>query len=235
MSADHAHAHHSDAESRLASAKQAVETRRDSFRADDTLETRAQLIEALAALAGQQHAHGNDAATADALAEADALVLSPSPAAEPWQARMMMLCLVKGGVAQSHDRHQEAVGLFEQALGHIPYAPGEGGRDVNAARLQLLIRMAQSRLALGQAAEVAAEAEQCEIAMAALAGKIPDRAVDIMRAAVLANHGEALARLGEAAAAEEKLAACLGLIDRIGGRDLEPLRQRVLKIRALSS
>jgi tetratricopeptide (TPR) repeat protein len=232
MSAEHTHAAQSDAQAPLATAERMAEARREAFRGNDDVATRAQLIGALAALAGQQHAAGNDAASAEALAEADALVLSPSPSDEPWQARMMMLCLVKAGIAQSKGSHAEAVDLFEQALGHIPYAPGEGGRDVNAARLQLLVRMAHSRLALAQAAETVAEAEQCDTVMTALAGQIPDRALDTIRAAVLANHGEALTLLGEADPAEEKFTACLNLIERIGGENLEPLRQRVVQARA---
>jgi tetratricopeptide (TPR) repeat protein len=235
MSAEHTHAAQPDAQARLATAERVAEARREAFRGNDDLQTRAQLVEALTVLAGQQHAAGNDAATAETLAEAEALVLSPSPSEELWQARMMMLCLVKAGIAQSKERHTEAVDLFEQALGHIPYAPGEGGRDVNAARLQLLVRMAHSRLALARAAEIVTEAGQCDTVMTALAGQIPDRTLDMIRAAVLANHAEALALLGEAAPAEEKFTACLGLIERIGGEKLEPLRQRVVQARARAS
>jgi tetratricopeptide (TPR) repeat protein len=223
------HAHGSDAQAGLspAAAERAVRLCREAHQSEKTLESRARLIEALAALAGQQHLLGDDAATAEALAEADALVPSPPPAEESWQARMMKLCLVKAGIAQSRNHHAEAVDLFEAALRHIPFEPGKGGRDVNAARLQLLVRMARSRRALGQAAEIAAETDQCDIVVLALEGKLPARALDTIRAAVLDNHGAALALLGDFAAAEKKFAASLDLLDRLGGAELADLRQHV--------
>ncbi len=64
--------------------------------------------------------------------------------------------------------------------------------------------------------------------MAALAGKIPARAIDTIRAAVLGNSGVAEAMLGNAQAAEGKLAESIGVIDRLASPELAELRRQVL-------
>jgi hypothetical protein len=217
-----------DAGAALAKAEHAVETRRAEWRSDGTPTNAGRLIEALMELAGQHHARGDETAAAAALGEAEALIPSPPPRDGAWPVRIFTFYRAKAGFAQSRGQHAEAVELFQTALGHIPFAPGEGGRDVNAARLHLFVRMARSRLALRQAAEVADEIEQCEIAMNALEGAIPARALDTIRAAVIDNHAAALMLLGNVEAAEAQFAAGMELIDRLGVAQLSDMRQRML-------
>lgn len=217
-----------DAGAALAKAERAVESRRHDWRSDGTSAAAGRLIEALMELAGQHHAQGDHTPAAAALAEAEALIPSPPPSDGAWPVRVFTLYRAKAGFAQSRSRHAEAIEHFQTALGHIPFASGEGGRDVNAARLHLYVRMARSRLALGQAAEVAKEVDQCEIAIKALEGEIPARALDTVRAAVLDNHAAALMLLGQVEAAEARFAAGVELVDRLGGAQLGDLRQRML-------
>jgi tetratricopeptide (TPR) repeat protein len=218
----------SDAGAALAETERTVEARGAEWRSDGTPAASGRLIEALMELAGQHHARGDETSAAAALAEAEALIPSPPPSDGAWPVRIFTLRRAKAGFAQSRGRHAEAIEHFQTALSDIPFAPGEGGRDVNAARLHLFVRMARSRLALQQAAEVTEEVDQCEIAMQALDGEIPARALDTIRAAVLDNHAAALALLGEVEAAEAKFAAGVELIDRLGGPELSDLRQRML-------
>jgi tetratricopeptide (TPR) repeat protein len=215
--------------SSLKAADERVTALRRALEAQSTPRLRAELIDALVELAGRRLAAGDESAAADALDEAEANSLSPPPDEASWQARAVMLHRARGGLAQRQGRHPEAVAAFEAALQAIPYPPGAGGRDANAARLQLLVRLGRSRLALGQAAETEAEARQCDVVMRALDGKIPARALDTVRAAVLDNHGAALAMLGETDAAKRKLAAGLELVDRLQVPELEDMRRAMLQ------
>ena len=205
-----------------------VAARRAALRAENTRDARGALIEALLALAEAELSRGSAAATVAALAEAGSLFPTRLPDEDVWRGRFVMLNRTKAALAQQQDRQADAVEAFEAALSAIP-AEAEGiGRDAAAARLQLLVRLARSRLALLQAREVASEMRQCEALMAALAGKIPARAIDTIRAAVLGNSGVAEALLGNAQAAEAKLAESIAVIDRLASPELAELRRQVL-------
>lgn len=226
MSAEHAH--QTGADSTLA-VERAVQSGRAAFKKEPTAEAAAPLVDALMRLAEMRDALGDAAAGGKLLAEAEAIVPRPLPSEEAWHGRVVMLNRFKAGVAQRQDRHADAIDAFETALRTIPFEPGEGGRGVNSVRIQLLVRLARSRLALGRGAEAAADIPQCEIVLRALEGEIPARALAAIRAAVLENHANSLALLGNFAAAEEKFAASLDLIDRTGEPELNELRERVLK------
>jgi tetratricopeptide (TPR) repeat protein len=210
------------------SAAATVATRRAQLKDENTPAARGLLIEALIALAEEELARGREAATIDALAEAGALFSDPLPDDARWRGRSVMLNRTKGALAQKQDRHTDAVGAFKAALSVIPNAAASAGRDDNAARLQLLVRLARSRLALGDAASVEAEMRECTALMNALEGKIPARALDTIRAAVLGNAGVAEAMLGNARAAEAKLAESIAVIDRLNAPELADLRGQIL-------
>ena len=201
--------------------------REEAGQADAAPEATARLIDALVGLAGEQDALGNDKATAETLAEAEALMPDPLPSPEAWHALAVRLYRMKAGFLQHRDLHAEAVRAFEAALRDIPHPPGEGGRDVDSLRIQLLIRLARSRLVLGQAKETLAEISQCDIVLGALSDTLPERPIETIRAAVLENHAVALGQLGEVDEADEKFAASLALIDKIDAPQLQDLRERV--------
>src|SRR5262245_24318978 len=102
-----------------------------------------------------------------------------------------------GSQAQKEGRHGDAVVAFKKALAAIPSDIASAGRDANAARLQLLVHISRSLLALRQGKDALADLRKAERTMSALDGAIPPRAIETVRAAVLANSGFALAMLGE--------------------------------------
>ncbi len=206
-----------------------VASRRATFRAENDRASRGALIEALIALAEAELASGHEAATVAALAEAGSLLPKRMPDAT-WRERFVMLHRLKALLAQRQDRQTDAIEAFEAALRAIPEPTESIERDDAAARLQLLVRMAHSRLALGQADEVAAEMRQCETLMAALTETIPGRAIDAARAAVLGNSGVALAMLGDIKAAGAKLAESVAVIDRVAAPELAGLRLQVISM-----
>jgi tetratricopeptide (TPR) repeat protein len=205
-----------------------VTARRAAFRAENTRATRDALISALLALAEAEVARGHEAATVSALAEASSLFPQRLPEDPAWQGRFVMLNRAKAALAQRQDRHGDAVDAFKAALSAIPAEPAIAGRDGNAARLQLLVRLARSRLALGEAADVESDMRECDVLMAELEGKIPARAIDTIRAAVLGNAGVAQAILGKLQTAEAKLSESIAIIDRLNSPELADLRRQVL-------
>ena len=229
MSSENAQTTDANDASALAAAERGVQLVREAFQAETTPANAAALLEALIALAGQHDSHGDIDTALARLAEAETLLPSPLPDEEAWQGRTVMLNRFKAGIAQRQGRHEDAVAFLETALRHIPFAPGTGGRGVNSVRLQLLVRLARSRLVLGQAAEVAAEIAQCDTVVESLEGKMPAYALDTIRAAILENHGAALALIGDIDAAGEKFAASLRLIDGVNKPELHDLRQRVIQ------
>lgn len=207
--------------------EQTVAIRRAAVRSENTRAARGALVEALIVLAEEELSHGREAGTVAALAEAGSLFPKRIPDAG-WRGRFVMLNRTKAVLAQKQDRQADAVEAFDAALSVIPAEPGSASRDDNAARLQLLVRVARSRLALGEAAAVHTEMEDCEALISALDGNIPARALDAVRAAVLGHAGVAKAMLGETEAAEAKLAESIALIDKLAAPELADLRRQVL-------
>jgi tetratricopeptide (TPR) repeat protein len=208
-----------------------VAERRVAFHEQENEAARGPLFDALMAMAGEAFRAVNDDAVTAALAEAEAVLPTPLPNDTPWRARAMNLHRAKGAVAQKQGRSADAVAAFETAIAALP-SDSEGDRDAVAARLQLLVRMGRSRLAIGQASETEAEMIQCEAIIESLGTSIPSRALDTVRAAVLSHSGAALALLGKQVEAEEKFNASLALIDRLDSPDLASLRQQVTALRA---
>jgi tetratricopeptide (TPR) repeat protein len=134
----------------------------------------------------------------------------------------------KAAEAQQQGRHADAIAAFKTALAAIPSDPATAGRDANAARLQLLVHLSRSRLALGQAKQTLADLRAAEAIMAALEGAIPSRAIETVRTAVQANSGVALAMLGKLDEAEATFATSLAAIDRLALPELSGLRAQVL-------
>ena len=229
MSAQHAQASTNDADSSALTAAEArvVGLREEAGQTDAAPEAKARLIDALVGLAGEHDAHGDDKATAETLAEAESLIPDPLPGPEAWHALAVRLYRMKAGFLQRRDLHAEAVRAFETAIRDIPHLPGEGGRDVDSLRIQLLVHLARSRLVLGQAKAVLAEVSQCDAVLDALSDKLPERPLGAVRATVLENHAVALGQLGEIDTAEQKFAASLALIDKIDAPQLRDLRERV--------
>lgn len=215
----------------LAATNRAVAESRAAFHEKKTEAARGPLFDALMTMAGEAFRTANDEAVTAALTEAEAVLPTPLPNDTPWRARAMNLHRAKGAVAQKQGRSADAVPSFQAAIAVLP-SDAEGDRDALAARLQLLVRMGRSRLAIGQASETEAEMIQCESIIERLGTSIPSRALDTVRAAVLSHSGAALALLGKEDAAEEKFAASLALIDRLDSPDLASLRQQVTALRA---
>jgi len=218
-------------QSQLAAIDRAVTERRAALHEQKNEAARGPLFDALMAMAGEAFRATNDEAVTTALTEAEAVLPTPLPNDTPWRARAMNLHRAKGAVAQKQGRSADAVTAFESAIAALP-SDTEGDRDALAARLQLLVRMGRSRLAIGQASETEAEMIRCEAIIESLGTSIPSRALDTVRAAVLSHSGAALALLGKPDAAEEKFAASLALIDRLDSPDLASLRQQVTALRA---
>ncbi len=212
----------------LSAAAKTVATRRAALQDENTPAVRGVLVEALIALAEEELAKGREAATIAALSEAGALFSDRLPDEAQWRGRFVMLNRTKAALAQKQDRHADAVVAFKAALSAIPTLASSAARDDNAARLQLLVRLARSRLALGDAASVDSEMRECEALMTALEGKIPARALDTVRAAVLGNAGVAEAMLGNTRGAEAKLAESIAVIDRLNAPELADLRRQIL-------
>jgi hypothetical protein len=187
--------------------------------------TSGEAVDTLLALAEEEFSRGRDAATMAALAEAEALFPKRGPKEPAWRGRFVILNRTKAALAQRQDRQADAVAAFEAALSVIPR--DKASRDSMAARLQLLVLLARSRLALGDAKTVLPEMQECEALMAALFGKIPPRAIETMRAAVLGNQGVANAILGDAEAADAKLTESLAAIDRLAAPELAEFRRQV--------
>jgi tetratricopeptide (TPR) repeat protein len=215
----------------LAAIDRAVAERRAAFHESKDEAARGPLFDALMAMAGEAFRAVNDEAVITVLTEAEAVLPTPLPDETPWRARAMNLHRAKGAVAQKQGRSADAVAAFETAIATLP-PDAEGDRDALAARLQLLVRMGRSRLAIGQASETEAEMIQCGSIIESLGSAIPSRALDTVRAAVLSHSGAALALLGKHDGAEEKFKASLALIDQLDSPDLASLRQRVTALRA---
>jgi hypothetical protein len=206
-----------------------LEIRRRALRSRKTRLARAGLIDALTAMVRLSLGGGDDAGAAFALAEAESELPSRLPAEPAWQARNILIFRLKAALAQRQNRHAEAVGAFEAALARLLQNAGASARDTDAARLQLHVGLARSRLALGQGAETKADAETCYSLLAALRGQMPDAALDVIRAAVLANDGAGCALLGDLPTAEERFQAAVELIDRLGRPDLADVKRQVLE------
>jgi len=161
------------------------------------------------------------------LIEAGAALPKPLPDEIAWRVRAMNFHRAEAGLAQKQGRHTDAVTAFEVAVAALP-ANQSGDRDALAARLQLLVRMARSRLALGQAAETETDMAQAEAIIETLTGSIPSRALDTIRAAVLGHSGTAQALLGNLSVAETKFSASVALIDKLSSPDLASLKQQVI-------
>ena len=212
----------------IALARRAVELRRDAA-SGKPAEAKARLIDALASLARHSLATG-DALSADAsLTEAEGLTPRKLPAGEAWRARSVMLSRIRASLEQGRNRHAEAIAAFEAALRTLPPPKGAAKRDLAATRVQMLVRLGRSRLSLGQAEATAADARVCETLLAGLAGEIPQRAIETIRAAVLANEGAAFAMLGRYAEAEERFGRGLALVADHGAPELEDLRRQMVK------
>jgi hypothetical protein len=224
----HPHEANAGAEPLLSAAARNAASRRAALRSENSRAARAALAVALIALAEEELAHGREAATVAALAEAGTLFPKRLPEDPASRGRFVMLQRTKAVLAQKQERQADAVEAYEAALSAIPADLESASRDDNAARLQLLVRLARSRLAIGDAAAVASEMQDCEALMAALDGEIPARALDAVRAAVLGHTGVAKAMLGEFEAAGAKLAESLALLDRLAVPELADLRRQVL-------
>jgi len=184
-------------------------------------------FDALMTKAGEAFRIGDDAAVMNTLLEAGAALPKPLPEETAWRVRAMNLHRAEAGLAQKQGRHADAVTAFEAAIAALP-TDQSGDRDALAARLQLLVRMARSRLSLGQAAETEAEMAQCEAIIETLAGSIPSGALDTVRAAVLGHSGATQAILGKLSVAEEKFLESVALIDKLSSPDLASLKQQVI-------
>ena len=189
---------------------------------------RGKLVDALIAVAGQSLSGGNETAALEAVSEAEGLLPARPSTARIWRRRVFMLHRIKASLAQKQQRHADAVAAFEAALAALP-SISAGDSDARAARLQLYVQRTRSRLALGQAKETVAEMRELEKMMAALDGPMPPRAIETIRAAVLANAGMALAMLGRMNEAEARFATSVAAIDRLKEPALATLRDQVLK------
>jgi len=171
---------------------------------------------------------GDDRAANAALMEAEAALPEALPSEMPWPARAMDLNRARAGLAQKQGRHADAVVAFEAALAALP-SDAAGDRDALAARLQLYVRLARSRLSLGQLAQVEREMGQCEAIIETLSGKIPSGALETIRTAVLGNLGSSALLRGRLDEAESRFSAAVALIDSIGGGDLANLRKQLVE------
>ena len=203
-------------------------SRRAVLHSENSRAARAALVEALIALAEEELVRGREGATVAALAEAGTLFPKRIPTDPAWRGRFVMLHRTKAALAQKQNRQADAVEAYEAALAAIPTDIDTATRDDNAARLQLLVRLARSRLALGDAAGVEAEMRDCEALLAALDGQIPARALKAVRAAVLGHTGVAKAMLGDTDTGGKKLGESLALLDSLAAPELADLRSQVL-------
>ncbi len=215
-------------ETRLAIARRNATLQREAFGNSRGQAARGRLIDSLVALADECLAVGDEAAASAVLGEAAGLLPEKLPADGEWRGRSVMLHRSTAGLAQKQGRHAVAVTAFEAALSILPADIARAGRDANAARLQLLVHLARSRLALGQARKVIADMSRAEKVMAALDGALPSRAIETVRAAVLANAGAGLAALEQMDAAEMKFAASIAAIDTLANPELAGFRTQVL-------
>jgi tetratricopeptide (TPR) repeat protein len=199
-----------------------------SSAANPSISERGRLFDALMERAAGAFRAGDDSAVSAALTEAEACLPETLPSEMPWPARAMNLNRARAGLAQKQGRHADAVVAFEAALAAIP-SDATGERDALAARLQLYVRLARSRLSLGQAAQVQSEMEQSERIIATLSGKIPSGALDTIRAAVLGNLGSSALLLASLDEAESRFSAGVALIDSIGGAELASLRKQLVE------
>ncbi len=223
--ADHAHAQPAHEAPQMASAER-VEALRRAFRSNESETARAELFEALIASAGEMFASDAGGAAA-ALGEAEALAPN-EPLSEEWHVRMFVLHRAMAALTQAGGAHDQAVIHFKAGLSHLPTDLASAEREANAARLQLLVRLAHSRLALGQSAEVVEEMAACEEIMAVLDGQIPARALGMVRGAVLGNLGTALAMRGALSEAEPRFEDAIAVIDRSAAPELADLRAKLL-------
>ena len=191
-------------------------------------EERAGVADSLIARAGQSLAAGDDVSVAAALGRAEAMLPARRARGSAWAIRAANLYRIKAALSQKQGAHLEAVAAFRQALAEIPSDPRKAGRNGNAARLQLLLHLARSRLALGQARETVSEMRSAQSMLAALEGTLPPRAIETLQVAALAHSAPALAVLGKLDAAERDFAAGIAAIDQLGGSDLAGLRAHML-------
>ena len=220
----------------IAAAKRAVELRRQGV-AKKRGEAQARLIDALASLARHLLAAGDAASADSSLAEAEGLMPRKLPAGDAWRARAVMLSRIRASLEQGRNRHVEAIAAFEAALRVLPRPAGPAKRDLAATRVQMMVRLGRSRLALGQAEAAASEARECEALVAGLVGEIPHRAIETLRAAVLANEGGALAALGQFVEAEKRFGSGLAIVASHNAPEMEDLRRQMVdgRLKALTA
>jgi tetratricopeptide (TPR) repeat protein len=220
----------------ITAATRAVELRREGA-ADKRGDAHARLIDALASLARHLLAAGDAAFADSSLAEAESLIPRKLPAGDAWRARAVMLSRIRASLEQGRNRHAEAIAAFETALRALPQPKGPAKRDLAATRVQMLVRLGRSRLALGQAESVASEAAECEALVGLLVGEVPHRAIETLRAAVLANEGAALVALGQYVEAERRFGSGLAILAAHTAPEMEDLRRQMVdgRLKALTA
>ncbi len=217
-----------DPEGALAAAEEDVASKRAAIRAGSSRAARAALIDALITFAERALSHGREADATAALSEADSHFPKKLPGSLEWRQRFFAHNRTKAALAQRQNRQADAVQAFEAALSVLSADPEAAEREENAVRLQILVRLARSRLALGQAAEVESEMQECDALLRVLAGRIPPRPIEIVRAAILGNAGIAQAMLGKTKDAETNFAASIATIDRVAAPELAQIREHIL-------
>jgi tetratricopeptide (TPR) repeat protein len=203
-------------------------THESSSAADPSMSERGRSFDSFMERAAKAFRASDDSAANAALTEAEAVLPEPIPSEMPWPARVMNLNRARAGLAQKQGRHADAVVAFEAALAVLP-SDAAGERDALAARLQLYVRLASSRLSLGQAVQVETEMAQSEQIIATLTGSIPSNALETIHAAVLGNLARSALLLGRLEEAESRFSAGVALVDSIGGAELSGVRKQLVE------
>jgi hypothetical protein len=215
-----------------AAASRAVSMRQADFDAGPSLGNRALLVDALLALASAQLAMGDHASAESALDEIQLHLEHGVRSDREWAMRASAVTRIRIAAAQGADRHDEAVAIIEAVIASIP---GQSP-DADAGRLQLITTLLRSRMALGQAVEAEADIAQANSILARLGKVMPSRAADVTRASLLLHSASVALLRQDAPGADAKFGQGLGILDRLGGSDLNELRQQFVQswVRALN-
>jgi hypothetical protein len=163
----------------------------------------------------------------EALLEAVHSLLPARPGRQTaWAPIAFKLQRMMGGIAQHEQRHADAIDAFAAALGHLPTKLASP--DVMGVRLQVLGRLARSRLALGHYVEVESEAKERQSLIEALHEKIPVNARTVLSSGVLADIAAAQAMTNRIAESDRGFAKALQALEGLGTGDLGEVKRQIL-------
>lgn len=207
-------------------AGEALELRRAARAGAPSKRADVDCLEALLAVCRYQMAAGKLDILAESLSEARAALAAAGLSGEDHDVPMIAILRIEMTVAEKSGRRDAAIAAITEILRLTPDSVQHGQTDLDANKVQMLVRLARHRLALGQPGEAGRDVARAEQILTGLQGKIPQRPADIVRATLLSLGSDAAARQGQMVEAGEKYEIAMLLLDRLSGPEIDELRKK---------